>query len=102
MRSFPKIPGYEIESVIGRGGMGRVYLARDKKLGRVVAIKCLMQFEDAEMVRRFEDEARAAGQLQHPQIAQLFEFRTDSEQPYLVREYLSGRTLSELMNSRPG
>ena len=61
---------YEIRSLIGEGGMGEVYLARDPKIGRDVAIKVLPpQFSgDAERLARFEQEARAAGALNHPNV----------------------------------
>lgn len=100
-RDWPEIPGYEIQAVIGRGGMGRVFLARDLKLGRLVAIKCLLHSSDRQLLRRFTEEARAVAQLQHPNIAQLYEFDCSAEQPYFVMEYLSGGALADLTKSRP-
>jgi serine/threonine protein kinase len=100
-RDWPEIAGYEVEAAIGRGGMGRVFLARDSKLGRHVAIKCLLHSSDPQLLRRFTDEARAVAQLQHPNIAQLYEFDWNAEQPYFVMEYLAGGTLADLTKSRP-
>ena len=54
-RDWPEIAGYEVEAAIGRGGMGRVFLARDSKLGRHVAIKCLLHSSDPQLLRRFTD-----------------------------------------------
>lgn len=100
-RDWPEIAGYEIEAAIGRGGMGRVFRARDLKLGRQVAIKCLLYSSDQQLLRRFTEEARAVAQLQHPNIAQLYEFDWNTDQPYFVMEYLAGGTLAELTKSRP-
>lgn len=100
-RDWPEIAGYEVEAAIGRGGMGRVFLARDLKLGRQVAIKCLLHASDPQLLRRFTDEARAVAQLQHPNIAQLYEFDWNADQPYFVMEYLAGGTLADLTKSRP-
>ena len=73
---------YEIESVIGAGGMGNVYRARDTRLNRAVAIKQLTP----EHLERFEREARAIAALNHPNICQVYDVGTD----YLVLEYLEG------------
>ncbi|MBL8892516.1 MAG: serine/threonine protein kinase [Planctomycetaceae bacterium] len=100
-RDWPEIAGYRIEAVIGRGGMGRVFRARDLKLGRLVAIKCLLHSSDQQLLRRFTEEARAVAQLQHPNIAQLYEFDWNSDPPYFVMEYLAGGTLAELTKARP-
>jgi Tol biopolymer transport system component len=88
---------YQIISLLGRGGMGEVYRARDTRLGREVAIKVLPReySADADRLRRFEQEARAAGMLNHPNILTIYEIGTHGGAPYLVCELLEGATLRE-------
>src|SRR5512136_618564 len=88
---------YEIVAPLGAGGMGEVYRARDTRLGRDVAIKVLPpEFaSDADRLHRFEQEARAAGQLNHPNILSVFDVGTHGGAPYIVTELLEGETLSE-------
>jgi serine/threonine protein kinase len=90
---------YEIRSQLGVGGMGEVYLAQDTKLGRKVALKVLPAAfsEDAERLRRFEQEAQAAGALNHPNILVIFHIGTHEGAPYIVSELLEGETLRERM-----
>ena len=76
---------YRIEGVIGEGGMGRVYRARDTRLGRIVAIKT----SSARFIQRFEREARAIAALNHPHICHLYHVGPD----YLVMEYVEGTPL---------
>ncbi|HXX46239.1 MAG TPA: protein kinase [Candidatus Acidoferrales bacterium] len=99
---MPLTPGsqlgvYEIVGAIGAGGMGEVYRARDRKLGRDVAIKVLPSFlsADPDRLRRFEQEARAAAALNHPNILVVFQLGTHDGVPYLVSELLEGNTLRE-------
>jgi eukaryotic-like serine/threonine-protein kinase len=86
---------YEILSPVGAGGMGEVYRARDTRLGREVAIKVLPEFSntDTERLRRFEQEARAAASLNHPNIFAIYELGIHDGVPYLVSELLEGETL---------
>jgi serine/threonine protein kinase/tetratricopeptide (TPR) repeat protein len=93
---------HEIVALIGAGGMGEVYKARDTRLGREVAIKVLPAgyTADADRLRRFEQEARAAGQLNHPNILTVFDVGTHEGAPYIVTELLEGETLQERL--RPG
>jgi eukaryotic-like serine/threonine-protein kinase len=93
------IANYEVISKIGEGGMGEVYRARDTKLGRDVAIKVLPAAfsADAERLRRFEQEAQAAGALNHPNILVIFHIGTHDGAPYIVSELLEGETLREWM-----
>jgi serine/threonine protein kinase len=88
---------YEIVSSIGAGGMGEVYRALDTRLSREVAIKVLPQAfsADAERLRRFEQEARAAGSLNHPNILVIYDVGTANESPYVVAELLEGETLRD-------
>src|SRR5437870_12364810 len=91
-------PGpYEILSLLGAGGMGEVYRARDPRLGREVAIKVLPASfsQDADRLRRFEQEARAAGVLNHPNITAVYDIGTHEGAPYVVSELLEGATLGE-------
>ncbi len=99
---LPTVPGYDVEEVVGRGGMGRVYRATDKKLGRSVAIKMLIDADDEELVLRFESEVKAVASLSHPNITRLFEYsRTESGQPFCVMEYVAGGTLADVIAGRP-
>ena len=88
---------YEILGLIGAGGMGEVYRARDARLGRDVAVKVLPAAfaADRERLRRFEQEARSAGRINHPNILAIYDVGTHEGQPYLVTEFLSGQTLRE-------
>src|SRR6266849_3164589 len=81
--------------------MGEVYRARDTKLGRDVAIKVLPAAfsEDIERLRRFEQEAQAAGALNHPNILVIFHIGTHEGAPYIVSELLEGETLRERMGA---
>ena len=93
-----KLGRYEIISQIGAGGMGEVYRARDPKINRDVAIKVLpAKFSaDAERLRRFEQEAQAAGKLNHPNILAIYDVEMQNGSPYVVSELLNGKTLREL------
>jgi Tol biopolymer transport system component len=86
---------YEIVSPLGAGGMGEVYRAKDPRLGREVAIKVLPASfsQDADRLRRFELEARAAGVLNHPNITAVYDIGTHGETTYVVSELLEGETL---------
>lgn len=75
--------------------MGRVYLARQVQLGRLVALKVLHAAGDPRLVARFEQEARAVASLRHPHIAQLHEFGTAGDQQYLIMEFVSGGSLAD-------
>jgi eukaryotic-like serine/threonine-protein kinase len=86
---------YEIVAPIGAGGMGEVYRAKDSRLGREVAVKVLpASFStDPDRMRRFEQEARAAGILNHPNITAVYDVGTVDGSPYVVTELLEGETL---------
>ena len=92
---------YEIEAPIGAGGMGEVFRARDTRLGREVAIKVLasMLAKDPDRLRRFEQEARAASLLNHPNILNVHDIGTQGEIPYVVYELLEGENLRSRMHS---
>src|SRR5215475_15967282 len=90
-----KLGPYEIVSPLGAGGMGEVYRARDERLKRDVAIKVLpaSYSQDAERLRRFEQEAQTAGGLNHPNITAVHDFGSHGGSPYIVTELLEGETL---------
>jgi serine/threonine-protein kinase len=93
---------YLITSLLGAGGMGDVYRARDTRLDRDVAIKVLRdEYPDADRVARFEREARAAAALNHPNILAVFDVGTHHGAPFLVFELLEGATLREVLRSGP-
>src|SRR5690606_13160699 len=88
-----RINQYEIIKQIGEGGMGTVFLARDLRLGRRVAIKFL-QSQQAELTQRFLVEARATARCQHDNIVVIYEVGEHMGAPYMVLEYLSGKPLT--------
>ncbi len=90
-----KLGDYEVQKLIGSGGMGEVYRARDLRLRREVALKVLPSFlsADKERLKRFEQEAQAAAALNHPNILAVFQLGTYENAPYLVSELLEGETL---------
>src|SRR5438105_1436935 len=96
-----KLGPYEILAPLGAGGMGEVYRARDTRLGREVAIKVLPESfsKDPDRLRRFEQEARGASQLNHPNIVTVHDFGTHGGAPYVVQELLEGETLRERLRT---
>jgi serine/threonine protein kinase/tetratricopeptide (TPR) repeat protein len=106
---WPTIPGLELVEILGSGGMGVVFKARQVTLDRDVAVKFLRDPHLAESGERerFLQEARAVARLRHPHLVQLYEFGEAPivggaiSQPYLVLEYVSGGSLSELVHSSP-
>src|SRR6185369_16835961 len=94
---------YEILAPIGAGGMGEVYRARDPRLGREVAIKVLPAdlLLDSERLNRFEQEARAASALNHPNILTVHDIGVHDGRPYLVTELLAGSTLRGVIERDP-
>ncbi|HZS04346.1 MAG TPA: protein kinase [Blastocatellia bacterium] len=92
-----KISHYRILGQLGAGGMGEVYLAEDERLGRKVALKLLpARFTaDAELVRRFEQEARAASALNHPNILTIYEVGRADGVHFIAAEYIEGQTLRQ-------
>ena len=102
-----KIQGYEILDILGRGGMGTVYKARQTSLQRPVALKVLnpAMAKDVEFVRRFEREARVLGSVNHPHVVGVHDFGRGSDLVagdflYLVMEYVDGRTLEDDLKAR--
>ena len=96
LTSGTKLGPYEIHSLLGAGGMGEVYRARDTRLERTVAIKVLPEHfsQNTELRQRFEREARAISSLNHPNICTLYDIGNQEGTEYLVMEYLEGETLA--------
>src|SRR5271163_4835572 len=92
-----KLDSYEVLGLLGAGGMGEVYRARDSALKREVAIKVLPAFvsQDPDRLRRFEQEAEAVAALNHPNILTVYQLGTFQGAPYLVTEILEGGTLRQ-------
>ncbi len=101
LESGSQLGPYEILAPLGAGGMGEVYRARDPRLDREVAIKVLpaAASADPERLRRFEQEARAAGALNHPNILVIYDIGRHEGAPYIVSELLEGETLRERLRS---
>jgi tetratricopeptide (TPR) repeat protein/tRNA A-37 threonylcarbamoyl transferase component Bud32 len=93
---------YELQERLGRGGMAEVYKAHHPELDRLVAIKILHPHlaDEPDFITRFRREAQAIAQLRHPHIVQVFDFDTDNGQPYMVMEYLPGRSLKDSLDER--
>jgi len=94
-----KISHYQIESLIGAGGMGEVYKARDEMLQRAVALKILpAEFvSDSHRVQRFEQEALAASRLNHPNIITIFEITHENGTHFIAQELVEGQTLRQML-----
>jgi WD40 repeat protein len=94
--SLPMVPGYAIEGIQGRGGMGVVYRARHLRLNRPVALKMLLAHADAnsDLLARFRAEADAVAHLHHPNIVQIYDFGESAGRPFLVLELVEGRCLA--------
>jgi eukaryotic-like serine/threonine-protein kinase len=103
LRAGTRIGPYEIVDLLGEGGMGQVYRARDPRLGREVAVKILTadSRNNAEAITRFEREARAVAALSHPNILAIHDFGSDDGIFYVVTELLRGRTLRDELQANP-
>jgi hypothetical protein len=98
---LPRLPGYDVRRILGQGGMGLVVLARQQRLGRLVAIKLPLHGPGGTGGGRFLREARAAAGLRHPNICTLHEVGEHEGRPYLVMDYIDGPTLREWLGERP-
>jgi serine/threonine protein kinase/Tol biopolymer transport system component len=103
VKSGDSVGPYRVIDKVGEGGMGEVYRAKDVRLGRDVAIKVLPRSfaSDPERLRRFEQEARAAGMLNHPNILAVHDIGTHEGAPYVVSELLEGQTLRQRIDGSP-
>ncbi len=100
---IPYIERYEILQTLGQGGMGVVYLARQKKLDRLVAIKAISPYlaQEPEIRERFAAEASVLARLSHPNIVTLYDYIEEPDALYLVMEYVEGKPLSEILKAGP-
>jgi eukaryotic-like serine/threonine-protein kinase len=98
----PAIPGYEDIRLIGQGGMGAVYRARQSRLARIVAIKMLSRqmASSAGFIARFEREAQIVAHLSHPNILAVYDFGEYQDQGYMILEYAEGGTLARRMREQ--
>src|SRR5712691_7879051 len=95
-----KIGKYEIQDVLGKGGMGIVYKGWDSAISRSVAIKAISKAsldagELKQVMNRFQHEAQAVGRLVHPRIVQIYDYGEDDETAYIVMELVNGKTLAQ-------
>jgi tetratricopeptide (TPR) repeat protein len=102
-RDFPKVAGYEIRGVLGAGGMGVVYRALQVRADRMVALKMIRgdAYVSFEQLERFRVEARAVGQLHHPNVVQIFDVGEAGHLPYFSIELLEGGTLRDRLAAGP-
>lgn len=101
--SVREVAGYRIMGELGRGGMGLVYKALDPKLNRLVALKMILAGDHAgaEDYERFQREAKAIAQLQHPHIVQIFEVGEENGLPFFVLEFIRGGSLDRQIDGQP-
>jgi hypothetical protein len=102
-REYPEVPGYEILGILGHGGMGVVYRARQLKANRLVALKMIRAVEHASPTDRprFQIETEAVARLQHPHIVQLYEAGEVRGQPFVSLEFCDGGTLTQQWKKKP-
>jgi WD40 repeat protein len=102
-RSLPRVPGYEILGLLGHGGMGVVYRARQEGLDRVVALKMILggAFVTDKSLARFRAEAQAVARLQHPNIVSIYEIGEVEGLPFFSQEYVEGGTLAAHLDGTP-
>src|SRR5512140_1163889 len=103
MMSLQTVGRYEITGELGRGAMGVVYKALDPTIGRTVALKTMRLdvhgLDAKEMVRRFQNEARAAGVLNHPNIVTIYDAGEQDGIFYIAMEFIEGTTLQEILKA---
>jgi serine/threonine protein kinase len=101
--AIPSVPGYEVVGVLGRGGMGIVFKARQVALQRIVALKMLRNWAgaDRKVLVRFRAEADVIARLQHPNIVQIYDVGEVAGQPYFVLEYIAGGNLAQHLSGTP-
>jgi serine/threonine protein kinase len=98
---LPQVAGYDVLEVVGHGGMGIVYKARQVKLNRLVALKMILAGGTAAELARFRTEAEAVASLEHPNIIRIYEVGESAGHPYLVLEWADGGNLAEQLSGGP-
>lgn len=100
---LPSVPGYQLLRILGNGGMSTVYLARQQKLKREVAIKMIRRedWDDLQLRERFRREAESIAALEHPNVVQIFEVGEAAGMPFLALEYVAGGTLAKRIDGEP-
>jgi serine/threonine-protein kinase len=100
---LPQVPGYEVEAVLGRGGMGIVFRARHVRLGRLVALKMLLSGPYAGPLERgrFQREAEAVAALRHPNVVQIYDVGDADGRPYFTMELVDGGSLAQKLSGAP-
>jgi serine/threonine protein kinase/ABC-type amino acid transport substrate-binding protein len=103
VRGLPQVPGYEVRSELGRGGMGVVYLARQTRLKRLVALKMILAsaYAGEQELARFRMDAEAGARLQHPHIVQVHEIGEHDDLPFFSLEFVDGGTLAAKLAGTP-
>jgi tetratricopeptide (TPR) repeat protein len=101
--NLPHIPGYEVEDVLGRGGMGIVFRARHLRLNRLVALKMVLAgaFAGSQERLRFQREAEVVAELRHPNIVQIHDIGDADGRPYFTMEYIDGGSLAQKLAGTP-
>jgi serine/threonine-protein kinase len=101
--ALPQIPGYEVEAVLGRGGMGIVFRARHLRLNRLVALKMLLSgaYAGPQELARFQREAKAVAGLRHESIVRVYDVGDHDGRPYFTMEYMEGGSLAQSLTGRP-
>jgi serine/threonine protein kinase len=92
-----KVGRYRVDALLGQGGMGAVYRAHDTELGRDVALKLVVDEENPDLVKRIRKEARAASAFAHPNVATIFDVSEHEGRPFIVMEFVEGRSLRQLL-----
>src|SRR5215472_3467678 len=100
---LPRIPGYEVEGVLGRGGMGIVFRARHLRLNRLVALKMALAgvYAAPRERGRFQRETEAVASLRHPNIVQVYDVGKHDGRPYFTMEFVEGGSLSQKLAGEP-
>src|SRR3954469_10748468 len=100
---LPQVPGYEVEAVLGRGGMGVVFRARHLRLGRIVALKMALAgaYAGPQERERFQREAEAVAGLRHPNVVQIYDVGDAEGQPYFTMEFVEGGSLAQKLAGTP-
>ena len=103
MPNFQNLGKFEIICKLGQGAMGVVYKARDPLINRVVALKTLRTglFDDSILLKRFYSEARAAGNLRHPNIVTIYELGHEGDMPFIAMQFLHGESLDKVIERLP-